>query len=345
MTDMPLRFFSALLLLVLFCAPAHATRKTDIVSLYNGDRITGEIVSLDRGILQLSTDAMGTLSIEWPEIARVQSKYHYEVRLSNGERLYGSFAEESRAGQVALVDIFGRHDIESLQVVELRPVEADFWKRLDVYLSTTFSYTKASDVRQLTFNTQISYEDEKSLNSLSGRTDFTHTSEGESSSSRLDVSRRVWRENRSDAFRAIYGNYQTNDELELDYRVGIGAGFGRYFIDTHRTHLTGAAGLQVVTERSASSDTSQDVELVFNTTLATWKFSTPELNLDLNFTLYPSITDSGRVRSDTNLRLRWELIEDLYWDVTAWASSDNRSNRGDGSSGDYAITTGIGWEY
>lgn len=339
-----MRILSAILLLALLAAPAHATRKTDIVSLYNGDRITGEITGLLGGILKLKTDAMGTLNIEWPEISGVQSNYHYEVRLSSGDRLYGSLAGEARPGQVVLVDIFGRHEIEWLQVVELRPVEEDFWKRLDVYLSATYSYTKASDVRQITLNTEVSYENEKSRNSLSLRNDFTTTRGDESSSSRVDLTRRVWRKNRADSFRAVYGNYQTNDELDLDYRVGLGAGIGRYFIDTHRTRFTGVAGLQVIRERSSDSQTNEDVELVLNSTLSAWKFTTPELNLDLSFTLYPSITDSGRVRSDTNLRLKWELIEDLFWDVTAWASSDNRSE-GDGNTWDYAITTGIGWKY
>jgi hypothetical protein len=340
-----MRLLSALLLLALFCSPANATRKTDIVSLYNGDRITGEITSLLGGILELKTDAMGTLNIEWPEISRIQSNYHYELRLSSGDRLYGSLAEEARPGQIVLVDIFGRHEIEWLQVVEIRPVEQDFWKQLDVYLSTTFAYTKASDVRTITLNTEINYENEKSMNSLAARTDFTNNSGQESSSSRVDVTRRVWQEKRSDSFRAIYANYQSNDQLDLDYRVGAGAGLGRFFLDTHRSRMLGVAGLQLITERSTGKDTNQDVELVLNASLATWKFSTPELNLDLSFTLYPSITDSGRVRSDTNLRLRWELIEDLFWDVTAWATSDNQSNEGDGDTWDYAITTGIGWKY
>ena len=84
-----------IMLSALLSANAHANRKTDIISMYNGDRITGEIVSLEGGIIKVKTDFMGTLSIEWPEIASVQSDYHYEVRLSDGERMYGSFHDES----------------------------------------------------------------------------------------------------------------------------------------------------------------------------------------------------------------------------------------------------------
>ena len=340
------RILSALLLvLCLGCTEAHAQRKTDTIAMYNGDRITGEIKQLYGGILEFSTDAMGTIRVEWPEISKLQSKYHYEVRLSDGDRLYGSFSEEARPGQVILVDIFGKHELEWLQVVEIRPVEDNFWERFEVYLSTTFAYTKASDLRQITLNTQISYEDENSVNNFSTRIDITDTEGDETKSSRVDLGRRTWRQNRSDSFRSVFGNYEKNDELDLKYRIGGGGGIGRYFIDTHRTRVTGTSGLQLITERTREGATNQDVELFLNTTLSTWKFTTPELNLDLSFSLFPSVTDSGRLRSDTSLRLRWELIEDLYWDVTGWATSDNQSNEGDGTTWDYSITTGIGWEF
>lgn len=338
---------SSLILLVLFALlslNAHANRKTDVINMYNGDRITGEIVSLEGGILEVSTDFMGRLRIEWPEISGIESDYHYELRLSDGDRLYGSFHEESRPGQIALVDIFGKHEIEWLQVVEIRPIEENFLDRLDIYLSTTFSYTKATDLGQVSFNTSISYEDEKSRNTLSGRTDITSTSDDDSNSSRYDIERWVWNKKRSDSFRSIFANYEDNDELALNRRIGAGAGVGRYWVDTHKTRFTGTTGLQLITERFRGEDENQDVELYLSTTFSTWKFTTPELNIDVNFTVYPSLTDSGRVRTDGNVRIRWELVEDLFWDVTAWMTTDNQAETDDATT-DYSISTGIGWEF
>ncbi len=333
-----------LLLAALLSLSAHASRKTDIITMYNGDRLTGEIVSMDGGILELSTDAMGRIRIEWPEVASVTSEYHYELRLTDGERLYGSFDEESRPGQIVLVDIFGKHEIEWLQVVEIRPIEDNFLDRLDIYLSTTFSYTKATNLGQLSFNTAVSYEDETSRTSLNGRTDLVRTNEDDSNSSRYDIDRWSWRKNRSDSFRSIFANYEDNDELGLERRIGAGAGIGRYWRDTHKTRFTGSVGLQVITESITGAKTNQDVELYLSTTFSTWKFNTPELDIDVTFNLYPSLTDSGRVRTDGNLRIRWELIEDLFWDVTAWMTTDNQTDSDSGTT-DYSISTGIGWEY
>ncbi len=53
--------------------PLLARDKTDVVILKNGDHVTGEIKSLDRGKMTLSTDSMGTVQIEWEDVARVTS--------------------------------------------------------------------------------------------------------------------------------------------------------------------------------------------------------------------------------------------------------------------------------
>ena len=52
---------------------AKAAGRNDIVVMINGDRITGSILSLTRGRLQLKTDNIGTIDIEWDKIATVES--------------------------------------------------------------------------------------------------------------------------------------------------------------------------------------------------------------------------------------------------------------------------------
>jgi len=65
--------------------------------------------------------------------------------------------------------------------------------------------------------------------------------------------------------------------------------------------------------------------------------------VSINASLYPSLTESGRVRGDSDIRIRWELIEDLFWDVTAYGTYDSRAESD--QEFDYGITTGIGWNY
>ncbi len=323
--------------------------KTDIVTLYNGDKITGELVSMYGGIVQLKTDAMGTAKIEWKRIARIESKYHYDIRFSSGERHYAAIAETSIPGQLKLLTDGQEHNYEMLEVVQIRVVEGSFLDRIDIYLSAGYSYTKASSVAQTTFNTDINYEDENTRNSLTGRTTITDTNEEVTSSTKFDLSRQVWTD-RSKSYRTFYGRYEANDELSLDGRYTLGAGLGRYFVDTQKLRWMGDLGLQVATEKSnddttasnADGGSTESIEGFFSTSFVAWRFDTPELDLDLKLNVYPSLSESGRVRGDTDIRIRWELVEDLFWDITAFGTYDNKSAS---HEIDYGITTGIGWSY
>jgi hypothetical protein len=43
--------------------------KTDVFTLENGDRLTGEIIQLELGRLEIKTDAIGTVYIECPKVS------------------------------------------------------------------------------------------------------------------------------------------------------------------------------------------------------------------------------------------------------------------------------------
>ncbi len=326
--------------------PASASdvhQKTDVITLYNGDRVTGEIKSMSAGLLVLGTDAMDSVSIQWQEIARIDSRYNYQVRTSTGQRYYGELQPGERPGELAIKDLYGSHTIEYLEIVELEPIEERWLDRFDAYLSAGYSYTKASSVAQTTLNTTLSYEDQHSRNSINARTTLTNTEEDSSQSSKIDLTRQVWSTSRARYFQAYYGNFEKNDELGVDYRLSVGAGLGRYFIDTYRTRLTGGAGLQVLTEEGTEEGTRQSVEAFFSGEYGFWRFDDPEMDISFTLSLYPSLSESGRLRSSSDLRVRWEIINDLYWDITAFGSYDNQADSD--RNVDYGVTTGVGWTY
>ena len=73
-------------MLVFVCTilPVRADPKTDVIVLTNGDRITGEIKSVEAAILTLSTDSAGTLSIEWVRVASLTSHTDFQFEMANG---------------------------------------------------------------------------------------------------------------------------------------------------------------------------------------------------------------------------------------------------------------------
>jgi hypothetical protein len=339
-----LKLFPAILLaLVCACSPnALAHPKTDTVTLYNGDRITGEIKGLDGGILTLGTDSMGTLSIEWQEIARIQSDFYYEFLLSSGARHFGSVEASARPGQLRIAELGAEKDVEWLDLVRMRPIESKVIDRIDAYFSAGYSYTRANSLTQTSFNGNIGYENEEGRNSLDGRMNFSDSDNNSSSSSKVDLARAIWTRYPG-IFRATFASYEQNDELDLNYRLGVGGGAGRFFLDTYKNRLSGIVGLQVITEDNKSEGTEENLEMVLSSRYSAWRFNTPELHLDFSLNVYPSITQSGRVRSSSDLNLRWELIADLFFDITAYGTYDNRA---EGDSGvDYGVSTGLGYEF
>ena len=50
----------------------------------NGDRLTGEVVQMRQGKLQVKTDDAGTLSIEWDKVASITTADLYDVTMRDG---------------------------------------------------------------------------------------------------------------------------------------------------------------------------------------------------------------------------------------------------------------------
>ena len=60
------------------------------MTLANGDRITGEIVRLERGRLEFKTDDAGTLYLEWDKLSSLVTTRVVEVLTTDGRRFLGS---------------------------------------------------------------------------------------------------------------------------------------------------------------------------------------------------------------------------------------------------------------
>src|SRR5688500_5799608 len=90
-------------LILLWGARAEA-QKTDSVWIRSGDRITGEVKSLRRGLLKYSTDDLGTIDIEWDKVVRISSSATFEVQRRSGHKSSGSLGLASSGAVVVGAD-------------------------------------------------------------------------------------------------------------------------------------------------------------------------------------------------------------------------------------------------
>jgi hypothetical protein len=102
---------------------AQSHDQSDVITMYNGDKITGEIRGLDYGALRVKTPYANEFSLEWWQIASIESKYNFEIQTDEGERLYGNVSSSDTSGQLIFTSIEASAVIDLLKITELRPIE------------------------------------------------------------------------------------------------------------------------------------------------------------------------------------------------------------------------------
>ena len=95
----------------------------------------------------------------------------------------------------------------------------------------------------------------------------------------------------------------------------------------------------------SSDEDTKSVEAPLTLTWDWFLFDDPELDWSTTIQLIPSITEDGRVRTEINTSLKWEIIGDLKWGVSLYSSADNQPQDGSGKSSDYGINTSVTYEF
>ena len=336
---------AVLMLATVAALPAFAA-KTDVIYLQSGDRITGEIKNLERGRLKLSTDSLGTIYIEWQDIARVTSPASFIVELANGRRARGSLVDAELDRQIVVRYRDRERVLEMAEVVWIDPLklEGSIGDRWDGSFSVGLDIAKTNndtsfsgnfDVRRRAEDYQLQFNGAASLRSQDGTEDRRRATLG-GLYRRLLEERWYW---------ALIGTLERNDELGIDLRSLAGAGYGRFLIQTSDTLWSGTGGLAVVNEqRAGDEDAENNVEAFLVTDYEYFLYDTPKTTLNTSFSVFPSITDAGRVRNELDFSLRRELIEDLFLELSLYGTYDNRPPD-EGEKTDYGIVTSVGYSF
>jgi hypothetical protein len=331
-----------LLLPIALAAPALAA-KTDVVTLSNGDEVTGEVKELYRGLLRYSTDHMGTVYIEWEEIVALRSSSSFQLETSDGDRHFGYLADTSGPGALVVVGVGGEQEIPLEVVVRIEPIKATFWGRLDGSIRFGGSYTKSSDVLRLTFGGSVSHRTRKRKTAIDVNTIITEQTDADPSRNQ-DAQFAVTRFLRGKNFVESALLFEQNTELGLDLRTSVRGVYGRHMVQTNRSLFDLAGGLSVNQEQSAD-DTTTNWEAIATVRYEMFRFNTPKTDLFTILSVFPSLTQKDRVRSNFDIRLRQELVKDLFWDLSFYWAYDSQPATEGASEDDYGLETAVSWTF
>jgi hypothetical protein len=332
-------------ILCLIVISSVSAAKTDIVILKNGDFITGEVKGMEFARLSYSTDAMKTLSIEWDEVKYLKAKETFRIEMEDETDFSGALDSDSL--NLTLIIKFKNYsyNVKFNQVVKITPIKDTFLERVNFSVDLGFSYTKASEVAQLTSNANGNYRSwefyhELDFNSIVTTTSDTNTTEN------IDLR---WNSSRFFLYKWFLNSFvgaQRNTELGLDLRLLIGAGGGKDIFRTNTNLLSGAGGLQVTQEWDrGTAGSSTSLEGIINVRHKKFQYNDPEIDWTTTIQVYPSFTTWGRIRVNFNTNLKWEIYKDLFWRLTFYDNYDSQPPSEGAANNDYGITLSFGWKY
>ena len=331
--------------LFLLASPVFAER-TDEIVLYNGNTITGEVKSLQQGKLRFKTDHAGTIYIEWEFINSISSSTFFEVENQRGEFFYGMLSPGPEERRLVVIGISETVVLEMEQVVEIMPIRQTFWGRVDGSLNGGASFTSADSVFQYSFESDATYRVRKfsakvALSMIETRQDERDTTFKDS----LDFTYTRYRKNRY--FGSGFIGFDRSSELGIDFRAELGGVYGRNFVQSSRTRLSGAAGLTVSRETPAGAEPSDYVlSAIFRGQYHFFLYNYPKTDISVDLGVLPSISEWPRMRVEFNATLNREIITDFTVNFSVYDSYDSDPPSEEAvANHDYGVILSVGWTF
>jgi hypothetical protein len=326
--------------------PRHvfSAAQTDVLILRNGDSMTGEFKSLQRGIVTFKTDAMSTISVKWPRVITAWTDKQFEIRLEDGRIFVGTMAGTD-SGQVVIQTESDTVPVPTETVVTMLRLKRTFFQRLDGNLNLGLNYTQQNSKVDLNFSAEVRYN--IPLNHF--RLNFNGTFSRQDSVS--DISRRSFtlfysREvtKKTGWFWAVTAGNQANSQLGLDNALSAGTGPGRFLIQSNRVVL--GAWIAPTVRREDYEDVAPRTAypLAFGGDFQLFSWAGMSTDLSSRLSVAPVLNDSGRWLINFSVYLNRELLNQLYLTIGITEIYDSKPPT-DTNNNDVSLTSSLGWTF
>lgn len=350
---MRMLYLNSLLLTALLMAQAAASAA--VVTLRNGDRVTGEVIDSDAAKLRVNAEFLGEVEISWEAVTGIESNDPLHVSSTDGQVLVGPVATQgdnfqvrtANSGTVAVPKAeiaYVRNEASQLayeaEIERLRnPKLTDFWRgHFDANLALTSGNAEtktfanaAGATRETTRDTiKLYFTSLFAENSTTGDSVVTANAIRGGSRYELNVTDKMF----------TYGfvDLEYDEFQSLDLRNVLGGGFGYHMLKNERMRFDVFGGGAFNQEFFSNDITRRSAEITvgeeFNYTL------TDRTSFNERLTFYPNLTETGEYRLQFDTGLVTDVFKWMSWNVTF--SDRFLSNPVNGrEQNDILLTTGV----
>ena len=313
----------------------------DQITLKNGDRITGTVVSADGTSLNLKTDAAGTLTIKWDAIDTVSSEQPLYVISKNGTVVVGPVSTTDGKFQVATKNAgtvtVAKDDVKTVRSESEQKAYGAWGGSLDAGLSLsrgnseTTNFTLGATATRTTEKDKIgAFINELYAKALTNGIDLT-TANAIHAGIRYDfnLSPKV--------FAFAFTDFDRDRFQQLNLRNVLGGGLGYHVIKSDATNFDLFGGASFDQEYFSTLD-RKSAELLAGESFD-HKFS-GVFSVKQRLEFYPNVTDTGQYRLVFDAAAITKMSKVFSLEIDA--SDRYISNPVNGLKGnDLLLTTGI----
>ena len=331
----------------------------DLITMKDGDRITGDIVKKDGDSVTVKSKNFGTVTLKWADVAAVKSDQPLNVTLAGGKTVKGNI--ETQGDRIQIAAPGAPQAVDPKDVVTLRDdaEERTYQKFLHPRLLDLWTITGSlnlagtkGNAETSTLTTPINFV--RASNTTRTTAYFNSISSSAKingvNSSTAKAVRGGWAYDRNltkKIFANAFNDYEYDKFQSLDLRVVIGGGIGYHIWSHDASHLSVVGGIDW--NRAAFGAAGSSPAFTRNSAEAFWG---DDFNYKLSsrtsfvqtFRMFDNLSDTGQYRMNADVGAATQLTKWLNWNVSL--SDRYLSNPVPGfKKNDFLYSTGLGFSW
>ena len=328
------------IMLLLICFVFGAAGAAE-VKLRDGSVVIGTILGLkDSEDLIVDTEYMDEVVIEWEAIESIRGTQVIEVELFNGERLFGEIVLDDKG-----LSIIGDETTVTLppdRIFAIAEVNESFWEGLDVYTDVGMNLVRGNnEVTQLSLGAGVGYDGRNFETSVDATTIINEQTEGQDLRRATLAGTYTYRLPRNWQASGLL-QFESDDQQGLNLRTLYGGAIGNRVYNQRRMRLDLFSGLVLNSEQFVGESRTESLEGLLGAGYrlrGRWG-----VDIDATLAILPSLTESGRVRTQFDGSLSFDLFSDLDFKLTVYDRYDSDPPAGN-ETNDTGFTMGLSWTY